>query len=44
MVSVEGFLSNTGLQPLCNLTVDISNFENARAYWGDWCVALPFWV
>lgn len=39
MVSVEGFLSNTGMQPLCNLTVDISNFENARAYWGDWCVA-----
>ncbi len=44
IVSVDGFISNTGGAPLCNLTVDISNFENARAYWGDWMPTFPYYL
>lgn len=36
MVAVEGFISNTGDKPLCNITVNIQDFDKAKAFWGEW--------
>jgi hypothetical protein len=35
-VAVEGFLSNTGDKPLCNITLNIQDFDKATQFWGDW--------
>lgn len=40
-VAVEGFVSNTGSTPLCNVTVNIQEFANAKAFWGDWMPTFP---
>jgi hypothetical protein len=35
-VMVEGYFENTGKNLACNVTVDIENFAQATASWGEW--------
>jgi len=36
IVMVEGTVTNVGTITACNIHIDIDNFKNAQAKWGEW--------
>ncbi|GAB5031510.1 Hypothetical protein NocV09_00600630 [Nannochloropsis oceanica] len=42
VVMVEGYIENIGKETACNITVDIENFEENQAMWGEWMPTYPY--
>ncbi len=42
VVMVEGYIENIGQETACNIVVDIENFANAQAKWGEWMPEYPY--
>jgi len=42
VVMVEGYIENIGQKTACNIKVDIENFKENQAKWGEWMPDYPY--
>ena len=42
VVMVEGYIENIGQETACNIKVDIENFKENQAKWGEWMPNYPY--
>jgi len=42
LVSVEGFISNVGKEPACNINLNVQDFDKAKEFWGEWMPTFPY--